>query len=315
MSSRERRTRADFVRHRNADSPARVESRSGDALSPAGPRVSILIPTADGDRHGYLDKLLEQIRSQTYQDLEVLLIQGDTRQGRAINLGAEHARGEFLLTFDDDTSLGTPEVIAALVDAMDADASIGMAGVENRVPDDASPFVRQLMREVPRRCSPPVQEVTDSDMAEHPCLMMRKELFYRVGGEHEIVPRGLDPYLRREFRAAGARVVVIPGVWIHHLPPPTFRIAMRQFFRNGRMSSLVSRRFPDLALDNALSHGGADIKAQPVLLRALRHAGRMLNALVQGRWVYLATSAAYGLGALRGRLERVEPTQRGDGSG
>jgi len=300
------RPREEFVRHRNAPSPARVTVSEGARVGLEGPRVSILIPTADGQRHGYLDQLLRQITEQSYQDLEVIQIQGDTRQGRALNLGAEHARGEFLLTFDDDTRLGPSTVIECLVDALDADPTIGMAGVENRVPAEASPFVRRLMREVPRRASPPVTEVTDSDMAEHPCLMMRKAVFYQVGGEHEIVPRGLDPYLRREFRQAGFRVVVVPGVWIHHLPPPTFRHAMRQFYRNGRMSALVSRQFPDLALDNALQHGDAEIRARPFWYRASRHAGRMLGALCTGRWVYLATSAAYGAGVLAGRLERPQ---------
>src|SRR5919204_239323 len=100
-----RRTRAEFVRHRNGESPARVTLTEGVAVGPTGPRVSILIPTADGQRHGYLDQLLRQIGEQTFQDLEVILVRGDSRQGRAINLGAETAPGEDPLTFDDYTSL------------------------------------------------------------------------------------------------------------------------------------------------------------------------------------------------------------------
>lgn len=295
------RTRAEFVRHRNGDSPARVTHHAGADISASGPRVSILIPTADGDRHGYLPQLLGQLQEQTYQDFEVLVVQGDTRQGRAINLGAELARGEYLLTFDDDTRLGCPEVIQRLVEALDSDPKIGMAGVENRVPSDAPWFVRRLMLEVPRRSSPAVPAITDSDMAEHPCLMMRKALFYQIGGEHELVPRGLDPYLRREFRMAGSRVVVIPEVWIHHLPPPSLGTTLRQFYRNGMMSALVSREFPELALDNSLRHGDAEIRAQPRWFRALRHAGRMLGALVTLKWIYLLTTIAYGLGATFGR--------------
>jgi glycosyltransferase involved in cell wall biosynthesis len=298
----QRRSRPEFVRHRNDDSPARLTVSDGAAVGANGPRVSIIIPTADGRRHGYLDQLLLQVREQTFQSLEMILVAGDSRQGRAINLGAETARGEYLLTFDDDTCLGTPLLIERLVAAMDADPSIGMAGVENRVPEDASWFVRRLMREVPRRCSPPVTAVVDSDLAEHPCLMMRKAAFYQVGGEHEIIPRGLDPYLRREFRAAGYRVVVVPGVWIHHLPPPTLSHALRQFYRNGRMSALVSRQFPDLALDNALRHGEGEIRVQPRWLRAVRHGGRMLGAFLGFRWIYLATSAAYGIGVVIGSL-------------
>jgi glycosyltransferase involved in cell wall biosynthesis len=295
------KTRAEFVRHRNGDrSPAKVEVKPGATVGAAGPRVSILIPTSDGQRHGYLPQLLEDIRGQSYQDIETIIVAGDTRQGRALNYGAELARGEFILTFDDDSRLGTPEVIATLVTAMDADPTIGMAGCENRVPADAGWFVRRLMYEVPRRSSPPVTAVTDTDLAEHPCLMMRKHAFYGVGGEHEIIPRGLDPYLRREFRVAGHRVVIVPGIWIHHLPPPTFRIALRQFFRNGRMSALVSKHFPDLALDNALSHGDTEIQARPIWFRAARHASRLVVAMVTLKWIYLATAVAYGLGVLSG---------------
>jgi hypothetical protein len=183
---------------------------------------------------------------------------------------------------------------------MDADASIGMVGCENRVPADANWFVRRLMLEVPRRSSAPVSVVTDSDMAEHPCLMMRKTAFYAVGGEHEIIPRGLDPYLRSAFREAGYRVVVAPDIWIHHLPPPTLQLALRQFYRNGRMSALVSRQFPELALDNALRHAGDQPRSQPQWFRALRHGARMGGALLSLRWIYLATSLAYGAGVVSG---------------
>jgi glycosyltransferase involved in cell wall biosynthesis len=293
-----RKTRNEYVRHRNGDSEGRSTVTDGAAVSPEGPRVSIIIPTADGDRNGYLSDLLKQLKEQRFQDFEVIVVQGDRRQGRAINHAAELARGEFLLTFDDDSRLGTPEVIGVLVAAMDADPTIGMAGVENRVPEGVNGFIRRLMAEVPRRSSPAVSQVEDSDMAEHPCLLMRKSAFYQVGGEHEIIPRGLDPYLRREFREAGFRVVVVPGVWIHHLPPPTLRLALRQFYRNGRMSALVSRNFPELALDNALAHGSAAVRTQPRWYRALRHAARMALAVLTLRWIYLATSAAYGLGVL-----------------
>src|SRR5262245_48680800 len=113
-------SRADYVRHRGGDSLARVTVREGSALSPEGPSVSIVIPTADGRRYGYLDALLAQLAEQSFQDSEVILVEGDPRQGRAINLGAERARGEYLLTFDDDTRLGSSEVIARLVAEMDA---------------------------------------------------------------------------------------------------------------------------------------------------------------------------------------------------
>jgi GT2 family glycosyltransferase len=295
-----------FVRHLDTDSSARLKRAYGREAGASGPpRISIIIPTADGERYGYLPRLLEQIEQQTFQNFEVLIAQGDNRQGRAINLAAAIAGSELLLTFDDDTQLGTPDVIGRLVKALDTDEAIGMAGAANRVPPDAGWLLRRIMSEVPRRSSPLVSEITDSDMAEHPCLAMRKEVFCQVGGEHELIPRGLDPYLRREFRRAGLRVVIVPDIWIHHLPPPTLGKALRQFFRNGKMSVLVSRQFPDLALDNALRHGQADVRAHPLWFRAARHAGRMLGAFLTLRWIGLAYSLAYGLGAVAGTLSRT----------
>ena len=230
------------------------------------------------------------------------MVQGDPRQGRAINTAAGLARGRLLVTFDDDTCLGDESVLRNLVSVMDADARIGMAGGCNRVPRDAPWLVRRIMAEVPRRSSPPVEAITDSDMAEHPCLAIRKDVFYQVGGEHEIIPRGLDPYLRQAVRDAGFRVVVAPGVIYHHLPPPTLKAVLKQFYRNGRMSALVSARFPDLALDNAMQHGEARIAARPVWYRLLRHGARMLLAVVTLKWIYLAPAAAYGMGALVGTI-------------
>jgi len=72
------------------------------------------------------------------------------------------------------------------------------------------------------------------------------------------------------------------------------------------MSALVSRHFPDLALDNALRHGDAGIRSQPRWFRAVRHGARMVGAALTFRWVYLATTAAYGLGVLAGSLSRGE---------
>jgi GT2 family glycosyltransferase len=296
-------TRA-FVRHRNQDGPGKIAHLAGDTISATEPVLSLIIPTSDGNRHGYLPRLLAQLEQQTFQDFEVIIVQGDPRQGRAINTAAGMAQGRILVTFDDDTRLGDERVLENLLRAIDFDPRIGMVGGANVVPPDASWLVCRIMREVPRRSSPPVPAITDSDLAEHPCLAIRKDVFYAIGGEHEIIPRGLDPYLRQAVRNAGYRVVVAPGIVYHHLPPPTLLKSLRQFYRNGRMSALVSWQFPELALENALQHGQAEIVTRPFWFRAVRHGGRMLAALLSLQWVYLATASAYGLGVVAGRLMR-----------
>ena len=205
-----------FVRYPNAKpSPGTVWQDS----PPSGEvTLSVVIPTSDAHRGGYFRNLLVRIGRQDFRDFEVIVVRGDPRQGRAINVGAELARGKYLLTLDDDTALPDPGTFSKLVGIMESYPDIGMAGGNNVVPGEAPALVRWAMRQIPRRSWEPVREITDSDLAEHPCVMMRTAEFKAVGGENELVPRGLDPYLRQAFREAGRRVVVVPNVIYHHLP-------------------------------------------------------------------------------------------------
>lgn len=265
------------------------------------PRLSVIIPTLDGLRGGYLPHLLRQIEEQTFRGYEVIVVRGDRRQGRAINTAAAVARGEILLTMDDDTRVGTADLLERILETFAGNPDIGIVGVANLVPHDVNWLVRRAMRELPRRSSPAVSEITDSDMAEHPCLAIRRDVFVRIGGEHELLPRGLDPYLRQEVRALGYRVVVVPGVWIHHLLPAAYGSLLRQYFRNGAMAAYVQKFFPQFVIDQATTHGTAVPGRAHVARRALRYAGRIAGAALTGKWIYISTLAAYAAGYVWGQ--------------
>jgi glycosyltransferase involved in cell wall biosynthesis len=262
----------------------------------AEPKVSILIPTANRSRAQSLERLLRQIHDQSLHQAEVIVVEGDRRQGRAINTAAAIARGDFLVTMDDDTQLGDPRVLEHLVAAMEQDPTIGIAGAASAIPDDAPPIVRRAMRELPRRSSAVLDAVTESDMAEHPCLAIRRRLFYQIGGEHELIPRGLDPYLRAEVRRLGYRVVVVPDTWIHHLLPATLRGILRQYYRNGVGAAYVKKFYPGWVIEQAEAHGEPVREQTSLPSRALRYLGRIGGAALSGRWVYLGTLGGYALG-------------------
>lgn len=292
-----------FVRHRNpVPSPGRVWH---DPVGEGVPLLTVVIPTSDANRNGYFEQLLGQLSRQTLQHYELIVVLGDPCQGRAINIAAALAQGRYFLILDDDTSLHAPEAIANLVAVIEARPEIGLAGGNNVIPDDASPFVRRVMRQIPRRSWVPVREVTESDLAEHPCLIMRTEEFKAVGGENEWLPRGLDPYLRQAFRDLGKLVVVVPGVIYSHLPPATWRGLLRQFVRNGRHAAFVNRHYPHWVIETPSDHGAFPLRA-PSWVRAARFPWQLAKALLTGKPVWCLCEIAYAVGFLQEQWLRKE---------
>ena len=289
-----------FINGKPLGSVTVFEGKSKDI--PNFPYVTVIIPTLDAYRGGYFPKLLEQIKQQTFQNFEVIVVKGDPRQGRAINTGVSLARGEIIITLDDDTRLGDEKVFENLVKAMDAHPEIGMAGVSNLVPEDAPWLVRRVMKEVPRRSSKLVNKITESDLAEHPCCAIRKSVFMEVGGENELIPRGLDPYLRSEIRKAGYKVVVIPNTWIHHLPPNSLKKLIKQFFRNGKDAAYCNKFYPQWVIETPDGHVGTFREKVPIWFRWLRYAFRMLKAFFSFKWIYLLTMICYAAGFAWGYL-------------
>jgi len=265
------------------------------------PLLSVIIPTLDANRNDYFFQLLRQIQRQSLKVFELIVIRGDPRQGRAINIGAELSKGIYILILDDDTSLPDPETFKKLVSVMEKHPEIGIAGGNNVVPKYASSFVRRVMKEIPRRSWKPVQLITDSDLAEHPCMIMRTDEFKSVGGENELIPRGLDPYLREAFRRAGKQVVVVPSVIYHHLPPNSLAKLLHQFYRNGIQAAYTNRYFPQWVIETPSEHGSFQ-PYTPLPKRILHFPIRLFKALIKGKPLWFLCEVAYAFGFLHDLL-------------
>ncbi len=292
------------MKYPNGESTGKIEIHRDDPIKK--PLISIIIPTADATRDGLLPSLLEQLKLQTFRDFEIIVIIGDTRQGRAINCGAQVAEGKYLVTFDDDTRLGHTDLLENMANQIEQHSDIGMAGVANLVPPDASFFVKRIMKELPRRTSPMVTEIIDSDMAEHPCCIIPRDVFLKVGGENEIIPRGLDPYLRQAIRNAGYRVVVLPGIYIHHLPPKTFHKFVKQFYRNGKMAAYVNKFYPEFVIELTTRHGDKVSEKRSTLIRVVSYIGRLLKTFLTLRIFYLLSLVLYLTGYVIGTVTLKE---------
>ncbi len=264
------------------------------------PRATVVIPTRAGDRNGRLARLEADLARQRFRDFEVIEIIGDDRQGRAINRAAGLARGAFLITLDDDSELHQRETFGRLLAAMEADPAIGIAGTSTLPEPRASAFQRLAVTEVPRRYFPLVRATVDSDMVQHPCMAMRRDVFLALGGEDEELIRGLDPLLRHKFRGAGYRVAIVAGTWISHPLPEDLGSIARLYFRNGRGSAFAQRTHPERVyeLTNGLegARGRPFAPTRPRWFRALRYAGRVYLAVLGCRIVRLTADVAYAAG-------------------
>ncbi len=267
------------------------------------PRLTVVIPSLDGDRNGRLAELLEALKRQSFRDFEVRVVLGDPRQGRAINQAVRSGGSDIIVTLDDDSQLGHRRVLENLVRAIDADPTIGIAGGSTVPAPDASWMQRAACRQIPRRYFPVVDRVVDSDMAQHPCLAMRREVFEAVGGEDEELIRGLDPDLRHRVRQAGYRVTIVPDTWVGHPLPEGLGKLFGMFVRNGRGSAFARRHFGERVYE--LTDGTPDLKfapQRPFWYRLVRYPFRMLRSVVAFHWIKFLSEVAYLAGYLQETL-------------
>ncbi len=271
------------------------------------PRVSVVIPSRDGHRNGHVPRLLASLDAQSFRDFDVHLIKGVFPQGRAINEGAAIAQGEYLVVCDDDARLADETVLQRLVDALDGDASIGMAGASIVVPPEASAFQRRAAPQFPRFNMPDVAAITDSDFACHGCCAFPKAVFDAVGREREDIIRGLDPDLRVRLREAGYRVVLVPGAKAYHPLPSDWRAVLRLFFRNGFGSAYAQKFHRDTVFDTHESVDAADFQPRHTLLyRIARYPFRLIRAAATGQAIRLVGYCSYACGYCWGALTAKE---------
>jgi glycosyltransferase involved in cell wall biosynthesis len=261
------------------------------------PDYSLVIPVLDEKNNPHLAGLLLSLARQSHPPREIHLVVGDNRQGRAINYGVSRACTPYVGTVDDDTQIDDPGLFAKIIRAMEADGTIGMGGAACEIPVSATPFQQQAMRQIPRRHFPVTREHVDSDMVQHPCLMMPRALFTAIGGEDESIIRGLDPVLRKKVRDAGRRVVVIADTYVYHLLPGSLRKLARMYFRNGRGSAFARRHHPERILELTDGHDrGKFVEKRSLGYRACRRMYHFLRALVGLRFIRVVVDAAYMLG-------------------
>jgi glycosyltransferase involved in cell wall biosynthesis len=266
------------------------------------PRVSIIIPSMKTEET--LAPLWDEIRAQTEKSLEVILVYGIRPSGRARNLGASQAKGEFLFFFDDDIGLGHKEVVVNLIAPLKADPSIGLSGTSTLLPPKANPFQKRVGREIPRMVFPVLDKLTDSDMVTTQCWAQRKDNFLMVGGFSEEIERGVDPEYRHRVKSRGFRIVIAPNSWHYHPPPKDLVSLWKLSYRNGRASARAQKFHPELVTPLSLT-GEADIgEGRSLSKRIIFSVWEVVRGIIRGRYLRVIERISYAMGFFAGKLSK-----------
>lgn len=216
------------------------------------PSVSIIIPTKNAPHH--LSRCLKSLFTlSSYSNFEVILVDNDTNDvealniiknypvkkvflpdpfnySRANNMGAQYARGEYLIFLNNDTEVITsdwiqhllyyaeqPDIGAAGALLLYPDKTVQHAGVVLGFRGTADHLMRSFPQEVDGyagslACAREVSAVTAA------CLMLSKPLFELVGGFNEhYFHHYQDVDLCLKLVGQGKRNIFTPGAQlIHH---------------------------------------------------------------------------------------------------
>jgi GT2 family glycosyltransferase len=266
------------------------------------PKISIIIPSLDGHRDGNVPRLISQLRSQTYKDLEIIVVKGVRPNGKARNVGARRAKGDILISIDDDVTIGHDRVIENLVTHFESNKNYGLLGISKKIPDDSNWFQKRCAKEIPRSISPVFQQLTEGDLVDHMCMAVRKDLFLKVGMENENIIRGTDPDLRYRIRQAGYKIAIVPNSWGYHPMPKTLGSLLKIFFKNGMGSCWVTKHFPELAFHDSEYHTSS-FKAQTKLsYRIMSSSLSLFNSIAKGHIFYFLSKISYSIGFVYGAI-------------
>lgn len=252
----------------------RIERR---VLGPAPPIVSAVIPSRDGFREGNVPGLIQTLRSQTRPPDEIILAVGFSPCGRAHNAGARAAAGEILIFLDDDVMPGTDLLVARLLAALAEVPGAGLVGASQRLPEDANAFARALARGSARAILPVQSAFVETDMATHAAMALRREVYWRAGGEPHDTGRSDDQVLRARVRSLGLKVGVAAGAWVTHPLPASLGPYLAARCRDGMAAAHDARVRPDLIYDTPDAGSAGRPRVTPRPLRALRWGARFLR--------------------------------------
>ncbi|MCG8457155.1 MAG: glycosyltransferase [Holophagales bacterium] len=257
-------------------SPPQPDSPADDAR----PRVSAIIAAYNAE--ATIVACVDSLLAQSHRPVEILvaddgstdataeLLEAHPRRSefqllrlenggpsRARNLGAAHARGDYLAFFDSDCRVDE-SCVEALLEGFDGDDVASVGGAQ-RSPADESPFGLEVQRyfETVGFLTGYLQQGEAGsivDTAHNPScnVIYRRRAFDAAGGFDERLWPGEDVDLDHRLHRIGYRHRFNPEAVIEHYRPASLAAFRRMMGSYGRAQGILLRRYGPFRLLHAL---------------------------------------------------------------
>ncbi len=202
--------------------------------------VSIVIPSWDGSRGGKTQKLLKQLKEQSYKKKEVIVVKHVKPVGKARNIGTKKAKGDIIIYMDDDIEFGHKDVLKNLVEGINKDKKRGIVGCSYIPPKNANAFQKKIAKQ--SRMSVSIKKKDEeTDEVCSMCFAMRKEVIKQIGFWNEKITSATDTELRFLVKKFGYKTIIPANTWIYHPPPENLKAYLRKAYWYGLGSVQVVR--------------------------------------------------------------------------
>lgn len=198
------------------------------------PDTAVIIPSTDGSRGGNVSRLVEQLKSQSHSNIEIIIAVGERPNGKSRNVGVTKVSTSVqnLAFFDDDVKLGSSTVLENLIVPL-KDPTIGLVGASQLPPEGSCWFQRWLAYDLAKASFPIQSSFVETEMVTHAGMACRKTHWTELEGESDILVTGTDTDLRQRTRNAKRRVVVAPYTWVYHPLPAQIKTVLRAAIYHG----------------------------------------------------------------------------------
>jgi GT2 family glycosyltransferase len=231
------------------------------------PIVSVIILNYNGKI--YLDKCLDSLKSTTYQNFEILVVDNNSSDQSsdlikqrypyvklielkknlgfsiANNLGAEAARGDFFVFLNNDTIVTQTwlsELVNAIIESQDNEVAIAQSFLvrQDGEIDSSGDFIDKFGRPYSSKLeNPPDRRHIMSARAAS--MIINKEVFWKLGGFEEIFFASFeDVHLGWKAWIAGYKVILASNSIVYHFTGQTVkRLKSRMNFHSMKNQACV----------------------------------------------------------------------------